>query len=393
MDAVKAFLMKRIAITSNLSLETWIFFAVAIAVVLLVIAIISSSNNNKAIEKKKIDDAKLNNSIEEDTKKEIMTPEEASKQFFDVIDIPDEKSKTEPTVSVSKKEPIDKIVPLVKPQVVENKPIDLAVSEEKALIIEEEKSSDVVGKFTVVNSSLGGFRYLLLANNGQLLYESRDYKAKKTCIDAIPKFQNAVNTGTFNVKRDKFDCFNFTLKPQDNVNTLFIGESFKQNYSCLSNIESTKKFIDSPIVDRTSDEDKVSISSAYSIPKEIVDEVINNDGAKGIWTIDKVDDDEKSSPFVFLLYANNGQLLYESKEYKTKASCKSGLFTFIETVKDGVFIVDADKAGRFKFVLRSNKTGSQAEYIGQFYSTKQGCENSIDSVYKFALLSSTENLK
>ena len=113
----------------------------------------------------------------------------------------------------------------------------------------------------------------------------------------------------------------------------------------------------------------------------------NGVGAIGKWEIAKVDENSKNSPFVYLLYANNGQLLYESRDYKTIASCRNGLETFINTVKNGEFIVDPDKSGRFKFVLRSKATNSSMEYYGENYDTKKACEHNIESVYHFAILS------
>lgn len=523
MEAIKNFFGKNVVISDGLSLQVWVFFAVAAALILLTVAIIISAKKNKT------DENAAKNEIPANTETAApLTAKEASKQFFDVIDTENDsekivkaevnaESKAEPNKAEPKVEPkkeINKAKISAKPENIitsavetkkvdntaknlsnEKKPVDALsepekmtvvdtvdeklstsnieatekeekitnkskVSENKAtaivetdtknkatdvkvanvkpktiaektdeneititaaanelpaeadgnietkdktqidetvadddIIISTESTSDVAGKFTVVNSSLGGFRFLLLANNGQLLYESRDYKSKATCTAAIPKFQLAVSSGVFTAKKDKFDRYKFMLKPQGNVNTVYVGESFKQNSSCLKNIESVKRFINSPVVDRTSEEDIVSRSTAYVIPDEIVAQVNGSHGAKGVWDIAKSNEDDEKSPFVFLLYANNGQILYESKEYKSYNSCKSGLNTFVETVKEGVFIVDSDKAGRFKFVLRSNKVGSQAEYVGQFYRNKKACENSIDSVYKFALLSPTDNLK
>lgn len=255
------------------------------------------------------------------------------------------------------------------------------------------ESNGVSGKFIICRSNAEGFRYSLLANNGQLLYESRDYKSTVTCADASAKFCLAVANGEFSVKRDKFDRFKFYLRPQNNANTVYIGESFKTRARCLSNIESVKRFalVSAPIVDR-SDEACNCAAGKYEISEDLRLRVANNEGVPGKWRIANADEEDPSSPFEYLLYANNGQLLYESKEYKTYATCKRGLETFIDTVQNGTFIVDADKAGRFKFMLRSNKTGSQAEYVGQFYRNADACRRNIESVFKFALLSPLDTL-
>ncbi len=127
------------------------------------------------------------------------------------------------------------------------------------------------------------------------------------------------------------------------------------------------------------------------MPPEIKKAAREKLGMPGKWEIAEIEDDGEKF-YEYLLFANNGQLLYESKEYKSYSTCKSGLMTFIDTVKNGYFIIDSDKAGRYKFVLRSNKPGSQAEYIGQFYRSLDACQSSINSVYKFALISSVDAL-
>lgn len=247
------------------------------------------------------------------------------------------------------------------------------------------------GKFEICNSAIGGFRYILKASNGQLLYESRDYKTLRSCSEAIEKFKNAVNNGNFSVKADKFERYKFILKSPTSNNQIFTGESFANKTACLSNIESVKWFaLNSPVSDIT-EEDFVALSKAYVIPEEIKLTVTSPNGIVGKWEIAKCEDDVKAS-YVFLLYASNGQLLYESRDYASTASCKNGIDTFIKTVKEGEFIIDPDKSGRYKFILRNVGNNSLMEYIGPYYTTNKAACNSADSVYRFALVSPTDSL-
>jgi uncharacterized protein YegP (UPF0339 family) len=400
MENIINFLTKETLIGNTFPIQNWVFLTVAIAVVIIVIAIISSTRNIKKENAKNKENELANENVDNS-----LSASEASKQYFDII--AETKCDVEKTTSkVSKEEkPIIKEKSEIKAEKIttseqksSNDKISSELVNEDTVIIDEEIDTDkeraVHGKFTVCNSSLGDFRYMLIANNGQLLYESKDYKSKSSCINAISNFAVAVKSGDFTVKKDKFDRFKFILRPLSNSNTIFVGESFSNAASCTSNINSVKKFVDMEpqFVDRTK-EDFVAYSTSYKIPDAIKNEVAANNGAAGKWEIAKVDETVNTSSFVYLLYANNGQLLYESKEYKAYATCKNGLITFINTVQNGNFIIDEDKAKRFKFILRSNKAGSQAEYIGQFYRNKTTCQNSIDSLYKFALLSSLEDLR
>lgn len=244
-----------------------------------------------------------------------------------------------------------------------------------------------VGKFEICNSSVGGFRYLLIANNGQLLYESRDYKTFDGCKDAIEKFIAAVEAGDFRVRGDKFGNFKYNLKSKTSNNVVFVGESYDSKRKCESAVESVKRFASTAKIVDITEADFVAASATFDIPADVKKEVALGKGAIGRWEITTAADDENDA-FVYLLYANNGQLLYESRDYKTADSCRSGLDTFLKTIQDGEFIVDSDKFGRYRFILR--KSGNQVEYVGQNYNDKQAAIRSAVSVYKFALLTPVE---
>lgn len=87
--------------------------------------------------------------------------------------------------------------------------------------------------------------------------------------------------------------------------------------------------------------------------------------------------------YQFILYANNGQLLYESREYATLASCKSGIETFKKNVADCPYRIAQDKNGAWKFIFRKGNS----IYIGESYSTKTAAENNAESVKRFSQIS------
>ena len=255
--------------------------------------------------------------------------------------------------------------------------------------VKEEEKKVAVGKFEICNS-VGGYRYMLLANNGQLLYESRDYKSADGCKEAVGKFVNAVEKGEFKVRADKFGLYKFNLKSPTSSNVIYVGESYTTKKACLSVVESVKRFAPvSPVVDIT-EADYVADAEIFDIPEDIRKAVESGTGAVGRWEIALSEPENEKSPYVYLLFANNGQLLYESREYKTEDSCRSGIDTFVKTLNEGVFIIDKDKFGRFKFILRSRRAGSQVEYVGQNYQDRPSCINSAISVFRFGLLTKAE---
>lgn len=86
-------------------------------------------------------------------------------------------------------------------------------------------------------------------------------------------------------------------------------------------------------------------------------------------------------PYKFCLKANNGQLMFESEPYKAKPKLAS-INAFKKHCANGIFEVDEDKAGSFRYKLYS-KDGTLIG-VGESYSTKVACEKSVESVKKFA---------
>ncbi|MCI5790685.1 MAG: DUF1508 domain-containing protein [Clostridiales bacterium] len=445
----KDFLLDEVSL-SVVTIQNWMLIAMAILVVLLIAVILSAVKNskkNKAAEEEKLPaeneeenktektedaepeknsasdsdfadfnenkaetPAETQTASSEEVKESADTVESKEDAVAPVVPVKEKKKKAEPVKeekteeghevtktrfagksdSVFGADSADKVTFDEKPaktEAKEEKAEDLpAPSEEADVAATEESGKTVPGKFELCNSSLGGFRYHLLANNGQLLYESRDYKTIETCRDAIAKFVNSVEKGTFSIKADKFGNYKYSLKSATSNNVIYVGESYTTKKSCLNSVESVKRFAPvSPVVDATIP-DFTATAMPFEIPAEAVEAVKNKQGAIGKWVIDNVDTEDPASPFVFLLYANNGQLLYESRDYKSYDNCRKGVDAFVSAVENGYFIIDDDKFGRYKFFLRSKKTGSQAEYVGQNYDDKSSCESSAVSVYKFALL-------
>ncbi len=256
----------------------------------------------------------------------------------------------------------------------------------------QESDKKVLGKMEICNSELGGYTYILRANNGQLLYESKTYKTVASCKEASQSFIDAVKVGMFSIRADKFKNYKFILKSHTSNNIIYVGESFDNKSSCQNNIDSVKRFaVDNVLVDSTS-ADFVAKFKPFVISDEVKERVKKNNGAIGKWAIEQEDEGDKNAPYVFILYANNNQVLYESRDYKTYSNCKSGLETFRKTIQEGEFIIDPDKAGRFKFVLRNKSNNSLMEYIGHSYSTQRACADNIESVYRFALVSPIDKL-
>ncbi len=423
--SAKDFFLKEVSL-KVFSLQVWMFFALGIMAVVVALVVISAVKNSTKKTVEAVEDTSADEKEEAVSDETIAKEEKEESPVEEVAEEEKEESPVEEVVEEEKEEtPVEEVVEevaekdvkeespaeeIVKEQpveeakeevveeqpieeVAEEQPVEEVAEEEAAATAEdavEEVAAEVIskakGKFEICNSSIGGYRYHLLANNGQLLYRSKDYKTYEACYGAIEKFVNSVVNGSFSVRSDKFGNHKYTLKSATSNNIIYVGESYTTKKSCLNSVESVKRFAPTATIIDATEADFQVTTLPFEIPEEVKLAVEEKRGATGKWAIDHVDAEDEKSPYVFLLYANNGQLLYESREYKTWDNCRKGIDAFVYAVNDGYFIIDEDKFGRFRFFLRSNKVGSQAEYVGQNYTDKGACGHSIISVYKFALL-------
>jgi len=84
----------------------------------------------------------------------------------------------------------------------------------------------------------------------------------------------------------------------------------------------------------------------------------------------------ENDKYHFLLKASNGQVIFKSRYYSSKATCKEGINSFMSAVREGDFTVEQDKSGRFNFRLQK---GSQI-YEGETVSRKDIAEKTIISI-------------
>ena len=87
-------------------------------------------------------------------------------------------------------------------------------------------------------------------------------------------------------------------------------------------------------------------------------------------------------PFMFQLLANNGQLLFESEQYKNKPSATI-IKSFQKNAIKENFRIDVDKTGKFRYKLFTST--NKLIGVGESCPNKQSCESAIESVIRFAI--------
>ena len=104
-------------------------------------------------------------------------------------------------------------------------------------------------------------------------------------------------------------------------------------------------------------------------------------GARGKYVIIK-DESNAMRPFKFQLKANNGQILYESENYKIKPKTKQ-IEAFRNTLKNGTYTIDSEKNGTFRYKL-FKADGVTLYGVGEGYKSKEAAESAVNSVKYFA---------
>lgn len=199
---------------------------------------------------------------EQEAPVEVPAQEEAPAE-----EVPAEEVKEEPvTVAADEQEEPKKVVkpaakkpaPARKPPV--RKPAEAKKAEAKAApaapadgeakpaitLLFGEKPDPTSGRYVIVKditNSVRPYKFQLKANNGQILYESENYKIKPKAKQ-VETFRNAINNGTSSIDEEKNGTFRYKLFKVDG--TLYgVGEGYKSRASAESALESVKKFANS----------------------------------------------------------------------------------------------------------------------------------------------------
>ncbi len=245
----------------------------------------------------------------------------------------------------------------------------------------EEEKREVMGKVEF-DLAPDGYRFYLIANNGQLLYESIGYTTLEGAKVALDTFVRAVEKGAFAVLADKFGRYRYVL------NRKYFGENYSSKAGCERSVESVKYFaLHSTVSDYEPTEEQLAAYAEAKAQKRTVadvdwDAVAAAEAAAaplGKFEIVRGEDRE----FRFYLVANNGQILYSGKNFPKLCLCQKGIESFKRAVYVGNFSVDCDKFGRYRYILKN--VGVAPAFMGESYTSKEQCQSSIESVKRFVV--------
>ena len=260
---------------------------------------------------------------------------------------------------------------------------DQAIAEADAQILKN--GAKAVGKYEF-ELEVDGFHFYLVANNGQVLFDSPSFTTLIGALKGIETFKKTVAEGEFVIRSDKYDRYRFVLARK------YYGENYTTKDQCQKCAESVKNFANNArIIRYTPTKEALAAFEASKVSKRTPDEID--------WkAIEKMEADtpkmgkfeicKESDQFAFYLLANNGQILYSSRCYASESACRKGIESFKRAAYVGNFFVDRDKFGNYRYVLKN--IGSAPAFIGESYDNKPQCEKIIESVKKFIISASIE---
>ena len=260
---------------------------------------------------------------------------------------------------------------------------DTAIAEAEAEILKN--GSKAVGKYEF-SLEVDGYHFYLIANNGQILFDSPSFTTLLGALNGIRTFKKTVAEGDFKVKGDKYDRYRFILARK------YYSENYTSKDQCQKCVESVKKFAsNAKIIKYTPEKAEITAfenaKNAKKTPDDINWKAVADAEAKAT-KMGKFEISEESSDYCFYLLANNGQILYASRYYANEAACRKGIDSFKRAAYVGNFFVDRDKFGNYRYVLKN--IGSAPAFIGESYDNKPQCEKIIESVKNFIVSATIE---
>lgn len=260
---------------------------------------------------------------------------------------------------------------------------DQAIAEADAQIAKN--GAKAVGKYEF-ELEVDGFHFYLVANNGQVLFDSPSFTTLVGALKGIETFKKTVAEGDFSIRADKYDRYRFVLARK------YYGENYTTKDQCNKCAESVKNFANNArIIRYTPTNEALAAFEAAKVAKRSPDDIdwkaIEAAEAKAA-KMGKFEICKESDQYAFYLLANNGQILYSSRLYASEAACRKGVESFKRAAYVGNFFVDRDKFGNFRYVLKN--IGSAPAFIGESYDNKPQCEKIIESVKKFIVSATIE---
>ena len=324
----------------------------------------------KAKQQAQVTEAKLQQKVPEEPKHEepIKSTEPIKPQ--EPVIVVEKKEPEKPVVSEPVK-PVEVAKPVETPKPVETaEPAEPVIKEEPAVKpAKPETSNRYSGKYEIYPEA-GGFKYRLKASNGEILVVSQAYASKAGAASGIETFKKNVADGVFEFYTDKSNYTQFLLYNTNKSRLIATGEFYESVQRCQSASESVKKFYANEKINYLESIDPADVR------EELVEFKPVEPAPNGKFEFELIEGE-----YVFHLKASNGEVLFESNGYSTKASAMQSLDVVKKAIEANAFRIMKDKVGRYQFKLFA--TNKAILVTGETYPNHENCLSAIDSVRRF----------
>lgn len=237
------------------------------------------------------------------------------------------------------------------------------------VLVEASPLDKTNGKYEIFHEA-GGYRYRLVASNGQVLATSEVYTSTKGAQNGIGTLKSNLDKLIFRVETDKHRKSQFTASTQQNK-LLVQSANYSSKTQAESAQESFKNFATATKI--------VLITEVVESEPELVDRSLFKDTqGKGKYVIVF---NLATQGYQFSLKASNGQTIISSKFYNSESSAKNAISKFKNDVKKGTFYTIKDKNGMYEFRLYNES--NRLVQSGISFDTKAKCLSNIESVVRF----------
>ena len=260
---------------------------------------------------------------------------------------------------------------------------DHAIGEAEKEILRN--GAKAIGKYEF-SLEVDGYHFYLIANNGQILFDSPSFASMLGTLNGLNTFKRTVATNDFDIKVDKYNRYRFILANK------YYGENYTTREQCQKCVESVRNFANNARIIRfTPTKEELKTYETAKITKKSEKDIDWNAIARAEAAAPKKGKFEicmEQKEYCFYLLASNGQILYSSRFYANENACRKGIESFKRAAYVGNFFVDRDKFGNYRYVLKN--IGSAPAFIGESYDNKPQCENIIQSVKNFIVTATIE---
>ena len=286
-----------------------------------------------------------------------------------------EEPQPEPEPEV-KEEPAPEPEPEPEP---ESEPVEEPAEEPVAEEVEEEKpaetvakpASKVTGKYEVFPEA-GFYKYRLKANNGEILIVSNPYRTIDSAIAGIDTLKRNIPTGRHKVITDKKGFGQFRISSANDSRLIATGEIYPNATGAERALNSVLKFYDT---DKIVTLDDIPESEHREWPLEIEKIDPKTNGKIQIAT-------NAEGKFQAMLFANNGELLFATTTYSSRAALTKALDNITaKLIHGGTVTIAKDKQDRFQFRLYSEN--GMLLLMGETYPTYEAATKAAHSARNF----------